>query len=89
MEACSQGIFIGDETEGYQYKNFLIEDNLVYNSIIHGISVDPDSMDGITIRNNTVLTNPNPGQISSIIVSGLNIVIENNVATDVSPMTRV
>ncbi len=37
------------------FKNFLIEDNLIHNSHHHGITIN--HMDGLTIRNNTILRN--------------------------------
>ena len=55
----TQSIFIRNEYADYgagkgsYYKNFLIENNVILNAHLHGITVG--QTDGLTIRNNTVL----------------------------------
>jgi len=39
-----------------EYKNFLIENNFIHNAFTHGITIN--QMDGLTIRNNTIISNP-------------------------------
>jgi len=39
-----------------EFKNFLIEDNFIHNAFTHGITIN--QMDGLTIRNNTIISNP-------------------------------
>ncbi|WP_046865516.1 right-handed parallel beta-helix repeat-containing protein, partial [Microvirga massiliensis] len=51
-----QGIFMGNET-GIAYKNVTIENNLIYTSHWHGITIG--KADGVVIDNNTVLGVPN------------------------------
>ena len=54
----TQSIFMGTGLVGGSYeddvwKNILIEDNVIYNAHVHGITVG--ETDGLTIRNNTLL----------------------------------
>ena len=48
-----QGIFIGNEAH-IRYENFTIENNLIYQSSFHGISIA--EVDGLTISDNTVIS---------------------------------
>jgi hypothetical protein len=92
----TQSIFIGNETvfrdgtgfESY-YRNFLIEDNVIYNDHVHGISIG--GVDGLQILNNTLLYNisindPNNlgggAPIINIFGKTLNATIEGNIAHD-------
>ncbi|WP_306145396.1 right-handed parallel beta-helix repeat-containing protein [Roseibium sp. MMSF_3412] len=69
---ASQSIFIRNEKVDtsenanleYYYSNITIEDNLIYNGHLHGITVGETN--GLVINNNTLVTNPQ----SSMIVAG-------------------
>ncbi|MCG8491219.1 MAG: right-handed parallel beta-helix repeat-containing protein [Sneathiellales bacterium] len=75
----AQAIFIRDG-DGLGYTNFTIENNLIYQSGYHGISVG--GVDGLTIRGNTVLSTVEQGKPTWISVnSSDNYVIENNIAS--------
>ncbi|PIB26769.1 hypothetical protein BFP76_10980 [Amylibacter kogurei] len=77
------------------YKNFVIEDNVIYNYHLHGITVGPTN--GLTIRNNTVLrANGNPraegnaeqqGDVTVPIIlvydGSKNVTVTGNLANDV------
>jgi hypothetical protein len=82
----TQAIFMKDEVGTLPYKNFLIEDNIIYNSSLHGISLN-GGIDYI-IRNNTVATVPAATSPSSIAIFAHaltdNILVENNIASAVS-----
>ncbi len=41
---------------GTVFRDFVIEDNIIYNAFTHGITID--DLNGVVIRNNTVLQNP-------------------------------
>lgn len=85
-----QSIFIRNEAaeipgnEHLRYENFVIEDNVIYNSHYHGISVS--RVDGITIQNNTLVDDP----VSNIaymapsinVKNSTGVVVQNNVASD-------
>ncbi len=60
ITGVTQSIFLKNESwDGVEYhRNFLIEDNVIYNAHTHGITVDWGGFDGVVIRNNTVLYNP-------------------------------
>ena len=62
----SQGIFLGDAV----YNNVLIEQNILYNTLVRAISVNDGT--NIVAQNNTVLTVPGQGhkQASIILPSG-------------------
>lgn len=95
--SASQSIFIrneefgnsGDPTAGY-YENITITDNLIYNSHLHGITVDDTN--GLVIDSNTVLWNPdatmivdgNPVAYQPVIYTrgSLNVTVTNNIASD-------
>jgi parallel beta-helix repeat protein len=47
------------------YQNVTIENNVIYNSHLHGISVG--ETDGLTISNNTILQNPSTGDPQKLI----------------------
>ena len=76
-------------TPAEYHQNFLIEDNIIYNAQIHGISVY-QNIDGVQILNNTLLYNLDadaglPGSGAPRINLGgtntsLNVVIEGNIA---------
>ena len=67
------------------FKNFTIEDNLIYNAFTHGISFN--DFDGIKILSNTILHNPDSGvdmtglYVPKINVAGnvKNVVINDNI----------
>ena len=74
----SQSIFMGNEAVNIQgagpemyYQNVLIEDNVVYNSHNHGISVSDTN--GLVIKNNTVLQNPAEGDPQSVYIPAINV----------------
>ncbi len=74
-----QAIFVRDES-GAGYQNFLIENNLIYQSGYHGISVG--GIDGLIIRNNTVLSNVGIDRNTWIGVNdSQNVVVEHNLAS--------
>ncbi len=75
----SQGIFLDDAV----YSNILIENNVIYNGLIRGISLGTDSggSSGITVLNNTVLTIPGFGHNASTILVPSGSVIKNNVTS--------
>lgn len=82
----SQALFMTSDP-GIPMKDFLIEDNLIYNSHSHGIT----TYDAVrfTIRNNTVLTRPNTDYLSSINVYGTpdTVTVDHNVTTALSIST--
>ena len=53
------------------YRNFLVEDNVIYNAHAHGITVG--AVDGLTIRNNTILHNPADGDHSLVNIPKINV----------------
>ena len=93
--SATQSIFIRNEVvdqglgsfEDYAYQNILIEDNVIYNDHVHGITVD--ETDGLTIRNNTLLHDPSTnsplGWAPQIRLSetSLNVTVEGNITQDV------
>ena len=81
MVDSGQGSF-----EEYAYHNILIEDNVIYNDHVHGITVG--ETDGLVIRNNTLLhdtyVSSGPGWTPRIITKlnsddSLNVTVENNI----------
>ncbi|MEL6679056.1 MAG: LamG-like jellyroll fold domain-containing protein [Pseudomonadota bacterium] len=69
------------------YENFLIEDNVIYNAHHHGITVG--EIDGLTIRNNTVLENEDGGDNGDVNTPRINVAerstdvtIVNNIVPD-------
>ena len=79
-----QGIFIKDGS----YSDFLIEQNLIYTNTVNGIYLEGNSGTGdITIRNNTVLSNPDETKWNSanirIVASDGPVLVENNITDDV------
>lgn len=99
----TQSIFIRNEevdmgragSEMY-YRNILIEDNVIYNSHTHGITVG--ETDGLTIKNNSVIhaegdpnDADNQSQFGSVIYPTIrvtekskNVVIESNLTTEIA-----
>jgi parallel beta-helix repeat protein len=99
---ATQTIFMRNEmvdtgkagTEMY-YKNITIEDNVIYNGHSHGVSIG--EVDGVVIKNNTMLLNSeaampdavgNPGQITSpgisVNSSSKNVTVENNITSSIN-----
>jgi len=75
-----QGIFIKDEG-GLGYQNFLIENNVVYQSGYHGITVG--SVDGLQIKGNTVLSTVDTSKDTWIqVFDSENVSVTDNVATE-------
>ena len=70
------------------YRNILIEDNVIYNAVAHGITVG--ETDGLTVRNNTILHNRSDptcfSQVPTIILSDIstNVVVINNIVPRLS-----
>ena len=90
----TQSIFIRNEVvdqglasfEDYAYLNILIEDNVIYNSHLHGITVG--ETDGLVVRNNTLLfdggvsSEPNAATMGPRITisdASLNVTITSNI----------
>ena len=88
----TQSIFIRNEVVDSQgggsamyYRNFLIENNVIYNAQAHGITVG--ETDGLIIRNNTVLHNPAAANHEQVYIPKIdvstgarNVTITNNIA---------
>ena len=53
------------------YRDILIEDNVIYNAHAHGITVG--AVDGLIIRNNTVLHNPAAGDHRQVNIPKINV----------------
>ena len=81
----TQSIFMANP--GEPFLNILIEDNVIYNDHVHGITVGVT--DGLVIRNNTLLHDPSTisplGWPPRIILaeSSLNVTVESNITADV------
>ena len=81
----TQSIYMANS--GDPFLNILIEDNVIYNDHVHGITVG--ETDGLVIRNNTLLHDPSAiyalGWPLSIILYGtsLNVTVESNIAADI------
>ena len=81
----TQSIFMANP--GEPFLNILIEDNVIYNDHLHGITVG--LTDGLVIRNNTLLHDPSTisplGWPPRIILaeSSLNVTVESNITADV------
>ncbi|KAF0109622.1 MAG: hypothetical protein FD149_2796 [Rhodospirillaceae bacterium] len=75
----TQGLFISSEND-LMYQRFLIEENTIYNSSHHGITLNR-GVDSI-VRNNTVIPLPGRGVVSGITVGtlGRGVTVHNNVA---------
>ena len=76
----AQGIFMTSAADNMN-KNILIENNVIYQSGFHGISISTAS--GVTIRNNTVISPPDTptGYDVWISVSGAtNVSVQNNIS---------
>ncbi|MEQ8750707.1 MAG: right-handed parallel beta-helix repeat-containing protein, partial [Amphiplicatus sp.] len=81
----TQSIFMRNELQdqGLVYKNFTIENNLIVNAHLHGITIG--LVDGVEINNNTLLHNyyitPDLGRAPQINVDpeSLNVHVSNNV----------
>ena len=76
--AWTQSIFINNEAvvkggagKASQHQNILVEDNLIYNSQLHGIYVA--GTDGVTVRDNTVLHNIADGDFRNVSVPKINV----------------
>jgi parallel beta-helix repeat protein len=68
-----QGIFMNAGV----YKNITIENNIVYNGMIHGVTVEDGS--GIVVRNNTLLNTPGEGHSSTQILVPPGSIVQNNI----------
>ncbi|MEH6546671.1 MAG: right-handed parallel beta-helix repeat-containing protein [Sneathiella sp.] len=78
----AQGIFMRSES-GVRYENVVIENNVVYQSGYHGITVA--NADGVEIRDNTVISPPDTERHVWILGSDIsNAVIENNISNTLS-----
>ncbi|MEM8970544.1 MAG: right-handed parallel beta-helix repeat-containing protein [Pseudomonadota bacterium] len=73
-----QGIFLSDST----FHNVLIEQNVIVNSLLRGISVSDGS--NIIARDNTVLTVPGQGHKASLVILPSGSVKENNIESHVN-----
>lgn len=75
----TQSIFI-QANSPFRNRNYLIENNVVYNGTSHGITAS--EIDGVTIRHNTVLADDAPSLIPSInTYSTTGAIVEDNVAS--------
>ncbi|WP_044025832.1 right-handed parallel beta-helix repeat-containing protein [Roseobacter litoralis] len=95
----TQSLFMRNEAVDSQgkgramfYRNILIEDNVIINGHLHGISIG--ETDGLTIRNNTLIRAPRRGQIPppsgrgpkhwmpriKVADKSVNVTLQNNVA---------
>ena len=97
--SATQSIFMGNEVVGrgeadaeMYYQNVIIENNVIYNGHLHGISVG--ATNGLKINNNTVLQNPDVGTLNaltipSIVVAGAssNVQITDNIASRIDVPT--
>ncbi len=64
--AATQSILILNETfpdSGVKYKNITVEDNVIYNGHIHGVTIE--YADGVNISNNTLLWNAGAAMLST------------------------
>ncbi len=73
---ASQGIFMSGAT----VDNMLIENNIIYNSMINAISVTAGSTN-VVVRDNTVLTVPGEGHKAAILRLPAGAVSENNITS--------
>ena len=83
----TQAIFLRDQTTNYQFKNFLIENNVIYTSTSHGISIVDDGPADFIVRNNTVLKVPGAAGTAAIAIptgGGTNVQVTGNVASTIS-----
>jgi Ca2+-binding RTX toxin-like protein len=86
--SLTQSIFMGNEVAGMVYENVTIENNVIYNSHIHGITVA--TVNGLTINNNTILQNPDTAPSTDGLYvptinfsdSSTDVVIHDNVLSD-------
>jgi parallel beta-helix repeat protein len=76
--AWTQSVFINNEAvvkrgagKSDQHQNVLVEDNLIYNSQLHGIYVA--GTNGVVVRNNTVLHNTADGDFRNVSVPKINV----------------
>ena len=74
----SQSIFMRNEMvdtgaagDAMFYRNILIEDNVIHNAHVHGITVGETH--GLTIRNNTILQNADSGNTGLVDVPTINV----------------
>lgn len=82
-----QGIFGANHHQDVHdgvYENFLIEDNIYFDTGLNAIQFDTGK--NMTVRNNTVLTDPSDGRVVWIRLHGSQTdgVLEDNVATQVN-----
>jgi parallel beta-helix repeat protein len=70
-----QGIFMNNGV----YTNITIENNIVYNGMVHGVTVGAGS--GIVVRNNTLLNTPGEGHSATQIMVPAGSVVENNIVS--------
>jgi hypothetical protein len=90
----TQSIFINNEQvefglagEEMFYQDFLIEDNVIRNAQLHGITVR--EIDGLTIRNNTVMYSQSDNTSTTIpsirvVEDAKNVTITGNIAHDIT-----
>ncbi|WP_371055994.1 PKD domain-containing protein [Rhodosalinus sp. K401] len=92
--STTQSIFLGNELAAQDgsgdevfYQNILIEENIIFNSHSHGISVG--ATNGLTVRNNSVLSVEDPDLIPRINVASAstNVTIEQNATAAISGFT--
>lgn len=74
-DVSAQGIFLDDTS----YDNILVEDNIIYNSMLNAIAITEGSTN-VLVRNNTVLTIPNDGHKSAMLRIPADAVSENNIS---------
>jgi len=79
----------------YDFQRFLIEDNFIHNAFTHGVSIF--GIDGLTIRNNTIIQNPDSAPdgakmyIPKIHVdpAATNVVVENNIVAGIAAKNAI
>jgi VCBS repeat-containing protein len=67
----NEAVDVGGAGADMFYKNILIEDNIIHNAHIHGITVG--ETEGLIIRNNTLLHNVDSGNDGTISVPAINV----------------
>ena len=77
VNQSSQGIFLA--TSGNSYDNVLIENNIIYNELVRGITVGAGS--NVTIQQNTLLTVPDSGHKGSYVFAPDDATVTNNVVS--------
>ncbi|MBE7636393.1 hypothetical protein GUA87_06015 [Sneathiella sp. P13V-1] len=76
----TESIFMRDQLGNMPYKNFLIENNLIYQEHYHGITVM--NVEGFDILNNTVISQTDTSQLVAIrVLEGNDVTIEGNITS--------